>query len=90
MKVLAIVHNSVSNVGQFIRRRRMSFYKGAVSDRYCALCGARVRKVRCFSGTYDTYTGGAYVDRFSVCTNVGCVGFPGETLNEVEGHPHEK
>lgn len=52
----------------------MTFYKGSIKDRYCQLCGARIKLVMCFTGLYDVDTGVRAKEKLAVCDNVMCVG----------------
>jgi len=58
----------------------MSYYKGKLADKYCGLCGGKVNKVKCQTGTYNTQTGKRKTETLIVCKNAGCFGRAPEDL----------
>ena len=60
------------------------YYKGNLKDKYCALCGSKVEKVKCYSGIYSRATGKPKIDVLVVCDNKGCFGYRLDDLMRVK------
>jgi len=56
------------------------YYKGGLKDKYCELCGNKVKKVSCYSGIYNTQTGKKLIDTLVICVNAGCYGVAPDDL----------
>jgi hypothetical protein len=63
----------------------MSFYKGKRGDKYCGLCGGKVKTVKCYSGIFSTKSGKKDIDTLVICGNDGCYGKAPDDLMLVKG-----